>query len=203
MKWTPNVTWKVQLTYHTHPRVLNFILDVSYDSLVFESYVNFKRSKFSCKHTFESDFKLKALMKRLPRDAIFCNEFKVHYMFIWIISSAFHTMLLFIILYKDAKAWKGLDASIEKYILQHYTEGICETMQQIANGFICAFLALPRWSCWARGFGQNWGIEGGFLNECTSQVPTFLNNLTKFATKNNDKPHQQEKSLPKVNWGLQ
>jgi len=38
-------------------------------------------------------------MKRLPRDVIFCNEFKVHYIFIWTISSAFHTMLLFIILY--------------------------------------------------------------------------------------------------------
>jgi hypothetical protein len=72
MKWTPNVTWQVQLTYHTYPRVLNFMLDVSYDSLVFESYVNFKRSKICLQiHIQKLNFKLKALMKRLPRDAIF------------------------------------------------------------------------------------------------------------------------------------
>jgi hypothetical protein len=45
-------------------------------------------------HIQKLDFKLKVLMKSLPRDAIFCNEFKVHYIFIWTISSAFHTMLL-------------------------------------------------------------------------------------------------------------
>ncbi len=139
---------------------LKSAIDISHPSKGFKLYTRciiwfisvwiickFQEIKIFLQTLWKLDFKLKALMKRLPRDAIFCNEFKVHYMFIWIISSAFHTMLLFIILYKDAKAWKGLDASIEKYILQHYTEGICETMQQIANGFICAFLALPRWSC--------------------------------------------------------
>jgi hypothetical protein len=40
------------------------------------------------------------------------------------------------------------------------------------------------------------------LNECTNQIPTFLNNLTNFAVENNDKPHQQEMFLPKVELGI-